>query len=233
MAFDVSKSHAPQVVRVACAASLAVMSPTPSIETKRPRAAHENIFLLGPGGVGKATLGAELARQSGWPLIDLDLEFGNRIAVIGPFIASHGYEAYRLENLRLATRLVAALTQPTLFVTSSGFLAAPPSTDDHRGALALVRSGYGITVLPSLDLDEATEVVVTRQATRGFGFDRDEQAQKFRQRFDIYRDKGDMLVVSMTPASETAGAVITALGGLSQPLTAQIPTARSGLPTQR
>lgn len=196
------------------------MSLPPNIETKRPRAAHENIFLLGPGGVGKSTLGTELAHQSGWPLIDLDLEFCDRIAVIGPFIARHGYDAYRLENLRLATRLVATLTQPTLFVTSSGFLAAPSTSDDHRSALALVRSGYGITVLPSLDLDDATEIVVIRQLARGFGFDREDQTRKFQHRFGIYRDMGDMLVISMAPANETAGTVIAALGGLRQPATA-------------
>ena len=209
------------------------MSLPPNVETKRPRAAHENIFLLGPGGVGKSTLGVELAHQSGWLLIDLDLEFCDRVAVIGPFIASHGYEAYRFENLRLATRLVATLTQPTLFVTSSGFLAAPSTSDDHRGALALVRSGYSITVLPSLDLDEATEIVVTRQLTRGFGFDREDQTRKFQHRFGIYRDKGDMLVASMAPAAEISDAVIAALGGLGRPLAAQIPTARSGPPTPR
>ena len=209
------------------------MSLPPNIELKRSRAAHENVFLLGPGGVAKSTLGTALARQSGWPLIDLDLEFCHRIAVIGPFIASHGYEAYRFENLRLAARLVAALTRPTLFVTSSGFLAAPAESNDYRGALALVCSGYGITVLPSLNLNEATEIVVARQATRGFDFDRDEQTRKFQHRFEIYRNKGDMLVVSMAHAGETAGAVIAALGGLDGPPTSQTPMAPYGFPTPR
>ena len=232
-AFDATKSHASPIVRATFAANLDVMSLPPDIEIKRPRAAHENIFLLGPGGVGKSTLGIELARQGGWPLIDLDLEFCHRVAVIGPFIASRGYEAYRLENLRLATKLVAGLTQPTLLVTSSGFLTAPPDSDDHRGALALVRSGYGITVLPSLDLDEATEIVVARQLTRGFGFEREEQARKFQHRFEIYRDKGDMLVVSTAPVSEMAGAIMAVLGGLGERPSAQTLTARSGLPTPR
>ncbi|MBU1306769.1 MAG: AAA family ATPase, partial [Alphaproteobacteria bacterium] len=30
------------------------------------------MFLLGPGGVGKSTLGRALAQLLGWPLIDLD-----------------------------------------------------------------------------------------------------------------------------------------------------------------
>ena len=63
-----------------------IPNPPPQIDIRRPWRAGETIFLLGPGGVGKSTLGRVLAGRLNWPLIDLDLEFCERIAEIGRFI---------------------------------------------------------------------------------------------------------------------------------------------------
>ena len=169
-------------------------------------------MLLGPGGVGKSTLGRALAAALGWPLIDLDLEFCERIEVIGPFIAAHGYERYRAENLALAEHLASEAAPSTIFVTSSGFLVAEPGTEDRRRADRLVAGGYGITLLPSLQVDLATSVVVERQLMRGFGFERRSEGRKFRERFAIYRETGDMLIASMASPARIAAAVINGLG---------------------
>lgn len=195
---------------------------------RRPLAAGENIFLIGPGGVGKSTLGAALAALSGWPLIDLDLEFCARIEIIGPYIARHGYPAYRAANLKLATRLVATLRRPSVFVTSSGFLAAAAHSADHHAARALLHTGYSINLLPSLDLESATEIVVARQLLRGFGFERDTETSKFQARFAIYLDQGDMRLVSSTMNQAAARAVMDALG---LPAIAQRPTLAASPPT--
>jgi shikimate kinase len=191
------------------------MNHDPQITTRRAFSATEHIFLIGPGGVGKSTLGASMALQMDRPLIDLDLEFCDRIGIIGPYIAAHGYPAYRQANLDLALQLVAAQTEPVVFVTASGFLAAEPQSDDLRTASALLATGYAITLLPTLDLELATSIVVERQMQRGFGFDRPGEADKFRHRFPLYRDKGDMLLVSTLPADQMATAVVAALHGHS------------------
>lgn len=189
------------------------MSPDPQIVVRRAFPDAEHIFLIGPGGVGKSTLATAIAPRLNRPLIDLDLEFCDRIGTIGPYIAAKGYPAYRLANLDLALELVGALTDPTIFVTASGFLAAQPQSDDYQTASALVATGYTITLLPTLDLALATDIVVERQMQRGFTFDRAGETEKFRHRFHLYRDKGDMLVVSTQPASQVATAVVAALHG--------------------
>jgi len=181
-------------------------------EVRRRWQSGERLMLLGPGGVGKSTLGRALAAALGWPLIDLDLEFCERIEVIGPFIAAHGYERYRAENLALAEHLVSEAAPSTIFVTSSGFLVAEPGTEDRRRADRLVAGGYGITLLPSLQVDLATSVVVERQLMRGFGFERRSEGRKFRERFAIYRETGDMLIASMVSPARIAAAVINGLG---------------------
>lgn len=189
------------------------MSPAPQITAHRAFPDTQHIFLIGPGGVGKSTLGRALASKLGRPLLDLDLEFCDRIGIIGPYIAAYGYPAYRQANLELALRLVAAQTEPMVFVTASGFLAADPQSDDYHAASALVATGYAITLLPALDLARATDIVVERQMQRGFTADRAGEAEKFRHRFPLYRDKGDMLVVSTLPADQLAAPVVAALRG--------------------
>ncbi len=169
-------------------------------------------MLLGPGGVGKSTLGTALAQALDWPLIDLDFEFCGRIGVIGPFIATHGYERYRADNLALAERLLGDAPAPAIFVTASGFLAASSDSDDRRRAERLVGTSYGVTLLPSLDIETATSIVVARQLTRGFGLQRGSEERKFRERFAIYRETGDMLVCSMAPPERIAADVVANLG---------------------
>ncbi len=157
-------------------------------------------------------MGRALASQLDWPLVDLDLVFCDRIAVIGDYIAAKGYAAYRAANLALAQALVAEAMIPQVFVTPSGFLAAAPETSDYRQARALVAGGYGIVLLPSLDIELACRIVVAPQLTRGFGFEATSESEKFRTRFPLYRAAGDALVVSTAPPDAMAAAVIAATG---------------------
>lgn len=181
------------------------------IEQRRAWSPGQSIFLLGPGGVGKSTLGRALAPRLGLPLIDLDFAFCDAIAQIGPFIAERGYGRYRAENFALAERLVQQADGPVLLVTSSGFLAAGPNSDDHRRVHALVATGYRIVLLPALDVDVATPIVVARQLQRGFGLERVSEIRKFRERFRAYRDAGDLSVFSAAAPDEIATAVERAL----------------------
>lgn len=181
------------------------------IEVRRPWRADETLFLLGPGGVGKSTLGRELVKILNWPLIDLDLEFCNRLDLIGRFIADHGYQRYRDENLALAKALLSVAVGPQIFVTASGFLAAPSGTPDNIEARRLISTGYGIVLLPSRDIEIATPIVVDRQLQRGFGLQRTSEDQKFRQRFAILINEGDALVISHDHPTKIAAALVRAL----------------------
>lgn len=178
------------------------------ITLHKPWAEAQTIFLLGPGGVGKSTVGRVLANRLGWPLIDLDSEFCERIDLIGKFISDNGYDAYRQKNLALATRLVAAITEPSIFVTPSGFLAASKESDDYLDAKALVATGYGIVLLPTLDLSLATAIVVDRQLRRGFNLRRETEELKFRERFARYATEDDAIIASVGAPADIVEAVL-------------------------
>lgn len=62
--------------------------------------------MIGPGGVGKTTVGKVLALQLGLQLFDLDEEFCKRIANIGVFIREHGYNQYLFQNSELCSTLI-------------------------------------------------------------------------------------------------------------------------------
>ena len=63
------------------------------------------LFLIGPGGVGKSTVGALLAQAMSYRFIDLDSEFCEQVLNIRQYIQRNGYERYVRENAALCSRL--------------------------------------------------------------------------------------------------------------------------------
>ncbi|HCB1498579.1 TPA: shikimate kinase [Klebsiella michiganensis] len=156
------------------------------------------LFLIGPGGVGKSTVGALLAQALGYRLIDLDSQFCEQILNIREYIQRDGYENYVRENAALCTRLLADNPDEKRVVAlSSGFLATDVCPDIVASNRQLVRqAGYSILLLPSEDIDIATRIVVERQLARGFGLVREKEEAKFRQRFKEYYGLADCWVIS-------------------------------------
>jgi shikimate kinase len=155
------------------------------------------LFLIGPGGVGKSTVGALLAQAMNYRFIDLDSEFCEQLLNIRQYIQRNGYERYVRDNAALCSRLLAENPhKKRVVVLSSGFLATDVCPEIVAGNRQLVRqSGYSILLLPSEDIDIATRIVVARQLMRGFGLVR-EKEMKFRQRFREYCALDDCRVVS-------------------------------------
>lgn len=179
------------------------------INVRKGAAGERLLFLIGPGGVGKSTLGRLLAPALGRRLIDLDNEFCERIAPIGTYVREVGPTSYAHANSALALNLASKAVAPSVFVTSSGFLSVENPLGVQQANSNLLRSGYAISVLPSVDLIEASCIVIKRQLGRGFGLKREIEEQKFSRRFPIYLTRGDMLLL----ASQIDGRTVAALLG--------------------
>ncbi|HZF66839.1 MAG TPA: shikimate kinase [Gemmatirosa sp.] len=179
-------------------------------EPGRPLAPSLSVIqLIGPGGAGKSTVGALLARRLGWPSRDLDREFERRHADIDAFIHVHGYAAYARENVATYLELIPHLRSAVLAL-SSGFMTYPatvhPAYDGVRAAI--VRSRTTLVLLPSLDRETCVAETVRRQLGRPI-CRRDAAAEEavIRERFGRYLALPAPKVETMRPPDEVVAAI--------------------------
>lgn len=171
-----------------------------------------HIFLIGPGGVGKSSVGRELAPLLNRKLIDLDDEFCARVENIGAYLEAKGYTAYVRQNAMLFRDLLDENREPALFVLSSGFLETDVERKRIRDNRTLVkRYGVSVLVMPSPQFEESLGIVVNRQLERGLYTDRDFQVQIFTARFQPYLDLADIRVFSTLSPREIAHEITTLL----------------------
>ncbi|MFG0517991.1 shikimate kinase [Kluyvera intermedia] len=172
-----------------------------------------HLFLIGPGGAGKSTVGEKLAVRLGYVFVDLDAQFCERVANIREYLKSHGYEAYLEQNAALFDALLAERChQNVVFALSSGFLATDIRPDIvERNRQRVREEGRSILLMPSKDVDVACGCIVTRQLKRGFELVRDKEEAKFRQRFTDYMALGDIQIFAMDSPEVIVHKIIAAL----------------------
>lgn len=170
------------------------------------------VFLIGPGGAGKSTVGKFLAARLGYAKVDLDDEFCERILNIREFIALNGYESYLLENAKLLETLLEEAEADSVFVLSSGFLATDIRPDIvARNRKRVAESGTSVLLMPSRDFQQAANCIVERQLQRGFGLKRESEIAKFSQRFELYLLSGDVQIFSMAAPEVIAASIFDEL----------------------
>ncbi|HEV2123809.1 MAG TPA: shikimate kinase [Chloroflexota bacterium] len=177
------------------------------IYERRPWYPAKILLVVGPGGAGKSSLGLELAPLLNRHLVDLDEEFRNRRGDISAFLASEGYERYKIENAILAAHIVAEAAAPTVLIAPSGFLTPDNPEAVLKANHSLSRACYSVCLLPSSDLERSVRVIVARQMERPFARDRASEEATIRARYSVYAKLGDLLVFSNASPRETAAAV--------------------------
>ena len=136
-------------------------------------------------------------KKINYDFIDLDQEFCDRIKNIGVFIKDKGYHRYCHQNSKLFYSILDELSGDFVLTLSSGFLV-------HEGLSNLIEKhkntledkGVSILLLPSDSLEEGREIVVTRQLFRGFGLNKEREVDKYTNRFHVYKDLGDIKIIS-------------------------------------
>ncbi|HJO36778.1 MAG: shikimate kinase [Pseudomonadota bacterium] len=94
-----------------------------------PRPAPERIFLIGPMGAGKTTVGRRLAALLHYPFVDCDEELRARTGVDIPYIFEREGEAGFRERER---RLIGELTERSPIVLSTGGGAVLDAGNRHH-----------------------------------------------------------------------------------------------------
>lgn len=157
-----------------------------------------NIFFVGPASVGKTTVGKLVATKLGYHFVDIDQEFCQRVENIGTYLQTRGYVEYCEANSKLAHDLVKEYPTSTVFATPSGFLVheeCPHLVERH---LMVIKNGISVLLLPSRDPLAVADMIAERQLARwpDVGLTLEKERQKFLDRFEKYKNYGDIQIFS-------------------------------------
>jgi shikimate kinase len=179
---------------------------------------RQHIYLVGPGNVGKTTVGPHLATQLNRPFTDLDQEFMTRVGHIGQLIDTAGYTKYRQQNAALLRQLVKDATEPTVFALSSGFLISRDYDQVAADLDFLKQTGVTCLLLPSPDAAGDAALIADRAASRPYlKTDREREMARYRLRFAEYQTISADLTIYSKDAPEAIAQQIATQLGLSSP----------------
>jgi shikimate kinase len=171
------------------------------------------IRLVGPGGAGKTTTGARLARRLGATFVDLDERFAATDGDISAYLDVHGYAPYAMRNVQRYLEIIEASTGLQVLALSSGFMtyATDVHPDYSRVRAEIAASAATLVLLPSLDHETCVAETVRRQLSRPFCRPAEREEAVIRERFDVYRNLSAAKLETMNPISEVVEAAVASL----------------------
>jgi len=171
------------------------------------------VRLVGPGGAGKSTAGALLAKRLGLSFFDLDRHLAERVGDISAYIDRHGYEAYARENVATYCSEIAGKETAGVVALSSGFMTYAPGIHPgySRVRTEIAWSSTTFVLLPSLDRDVCVSETVRRQVGRPFGGPPAKEHAVIGARFEIYMALPSRKVATMRPPDEVVDEIVASL----------------------
>ena len=179
----------------------------------RSTATTRDVFLVGPGGAGKSTIGALLAARLEVAFVDLDRQLAGRVGDISGYIGRHGYDTYARENVETYCSLFReGETRPGVIALSSGFMtyAADIHPEYPRVRRELEQHPNTFVLLPSLDRDVCVAETIRRQIARPFGRSSAKEEAVIRARFEAYRSLPVRKIETM-PVAEAVAEIVAGL----------------------
>lgn len=175
--------------------------------------APEAIRLVGPGGAGKSTIGALLAKRLEVTFLDLDRHVVGRVGDISEYIGRHGYDAYARVNVEAYCSLFRAEIRSGVIALSSGFMTYRHNIHPEyfRVRREIERHSNTFVLLPSLDRDICVAETVRRQIARPFGRSSANEEAVIRARFEIYTAVPARKVETMCSVATAVDQIVAAL----------------------
>ena len=176
-------------------------------------ARHVSITLIGPGGAGKSTAGALIAKRLGMAFVDLDQRFRARAGDIGEYIDRAGYSAYARQNVEIYNVLLREGRGDFVAALSSGFMTYPRGIHPRYAALRqdLEESPTTFVLIPSLDRERCVAETVRRQLERPFARDAVREEAVIRERFAIYAGLRARKIETMRPLAAVVEELLLAI----------------------
>lgn len=175
------------------------------------------IHLIGPGGAGKTTTGAALAKKLDVPFVDLDAEFAAIHGNVSAYLDAHGYDRYAAQNVNLYSDLT-SLTEPLRVVAlSSGFMTYRRDVHPRYPNVCerLASSSLTFVLLPTLDLETCVTETVRRQLTRAFARSAEREEYVIRTRFPIYASLPVRKIETMRPIEAVVAELVPLINGFA------------------
>ena len=171
------------------------------------------VSLIGPGGAGKTTIGAALAKRLGLSFVDLDALFFDRFGDISVYLDVHGYGDYAERNVGLFSECAGEGVHGVVVALSSGFMTYRDDVHpDYAGwRQRIASSDTTFVLLPSLDVEICVAEIVRRQLGRRFARAAEREEQVIRTRFPIYSGLPARKVITMRPVSEVVAGLVSRL----------------------
>lgn len=152
-----------------------------------PAAKHENVFLVGPMGAGKTTIGRQLAKRMGWEFVDSDHEIERRTGATIPLIFEIEGEAGFRKREQV---VIDELTQRRSIVLATGGGAVlDPDNRRHlaaRGMVVYLRASLD-TLFERTARDKNRPLLQTEDP-------RGRLAAILEQRDPLYREVADVII---------------------------------------
>ena len=147
-----------------------------------------SVTLIGPGGAGKSTVGAALAKRLGLAFIDLDRRFADRNGNISAYISQRGYQAYARANVDIFASVLPDAPARYVAALSSGFMtyARTIHPDYTRIRHGIEMSAATFVLIPSVNHEQCVRETVRRQLGRPFARSVGEEEAVIRERFPLY-----------------------------------------------
>ena len=170
------------------------------------------IYLVGPGGAGKTTVGTALARHLEIRFVDLDTAFMAKVGGISEQIDGEGYDTYARKNVETYIS-VANSAEPFVIALSSGFMTYPDAihTNFTRIRAEIARSPRTVVLLPSTDLETCVRETVRRQLTRPFVRSAEKEESVIRERYATYMSLPAPKVETMRSVEEVVERIVGVL----------------------
>ena len=171
------------------------------------------IRLIGPGGAGKSTIGALLAKRLDVTFLDLDRHVVGRVGDISQYINRRGYDAYARENVEAYCSMSHGGIRPGVVALSSGFMTYGRDAHPEYGRIRRELEGCARTfvLLPSLNRELCVAETVRRQVARPFGRSPEKEEAVIRARFEIYTGLPMRKVETLRPTAVIVDEILAAL----------------------
>lgn len=163
-----------------------------------------NLFLIGPMGAGKSSIGRRLAQRVGMPCIDLDTSIETRTGVsVATIFDIEGEEGFRRRESATLDELT---TQSGIVLATGGGTVIAPANRDW-----LRERGFVVWLAASVE-QQLERLVRDRQRPLLVAPDRRERLEQLtRERDPLYRDIADLTVRSSGESCAHAAAHIAEL----------------------